>query len=395
MCGSESPSKNTDWTSNRRLSLPLYSPRPNSSHCNSSPAFVFPFFTAFSCPSLGLLHSSQVSSVRKVPNIMIHSPVVSSLKRRKRLDSFSNPQLSQTFHTKDSETDSLFSEMRYQRGSYFENHRYSSPPCFPLQSHTDTSLAPNTTSCSNPLSSDDLDKKDCKTPMDSVECWEEKPCSPVQEFVSVDKYESPYLEESVCRISSFCLENEDGANSPDASDEKDYISHGNLRLARKGPLLGYTDCIDDSTTLPPIYELEGEGSDITELPRSRRSSQICGPEWLNGVTERTRSHSPHPLSSDSCAQYCSNNDSIMSYYSVVPPEEGRESVRNVDHLVDRLDVKCAQGCSSPASPFPLTPPNTCDSSPKLSNIVVPARNNLHALSGVEVKYCPLLGCCCS
>ncbi|XP_050732395.1 spectrin beta chain-like isoform X2 [Eriocheir sinensis] len=386
-CGSDSSSKNRDWTNCRRLSLPPYSPRPNSPHRSSSPTFVHPFFTAFSCPSLSLLHSRQVNSQWKVPDIRVHFPVVNNIKKRKRLNSLSNPQLSQTIHAKDSETNGLFSELRFQRGNYFEDQRHSIPSCFPLQSYTATSLALNT-SLSTAQSLEDLDKRESKSLVDSSEDWEDKSFSPVQEFICVDKYEAPYLEESVCRISTFCLHNENRSSSPDGSGEV-YASQGNCRLHRQGPLLGYTDSMEDSTTLPPIYELEGEESEVTELISSPRSSQFWSTECLDGAVERSKtptSYSQRQACSDSCAQYYSNNDSIMTYYSVVPPGEGRESVRNVDHLVDRLDVKHAQGCSSPASPFPLTPPNTCDSSPKLNNIKTPARNNLHALSDVEVKY---------
>lgn len=310
--------------------------------------------------------------------------MVNNIKKRKRLNSLSNPQLSHTIHTKDSETNGLFSELRFQRGNYFEDHRHSIPSCFPLQSHT--SLAFNT-SLSTAQSLEDLDRRDSKSLVDSSEDWEDKSFSPVQEFICVDKYEAPYLEESVCRISTFC-HNESGSSSPDGSNEV-YTSQGNCRLHRKVPLLGYADSMEDSTTLPPIYELEGEESEVTELTTSRRSSQFWSTECLGDAMERSKtptSCSQRQACSDSCAQYYSNNDSIMTYYPVVPPEEGRESVRNVDHLVCRLDVKHAHGCSSPASPFPLTPPNTCDSSPKLNNIKTPARNNLHALSDVEVKY---------
>lgn len=322
-----------------------------------------------------------------MPDIRVHFPVVNNIKKRKRLNSLSNPQLSQTIHTKDSETNGLFSELRFQRGNYFEDHRHSVPSCFPWQSYTATSLAFNT-SLSTAQSLEDLDKRDSKSLVDSSEDWEDKSFSPVQEFVCVDKYEAPYLEESVCRISNFCLHNENRSSSPDGSGEA-YVSQGNCRLHRKGALLGYTDSMEDSTTLPPIYELEGEEAEVTDLISLPRSSQFWSTECLDGAVERSKtptSHSQRQACSDSCAQYYSSNDSIMTYYSVVPPEEGRESVRNVDHLVVRLDVKHAQGCSSPASPFPLTPPNTCDSSPKLNNIKTPARNNLHALSDVEVKY---------
>lgn len=332
----------------------------------------------------------------KLPDVKINFPMVACIKKRRRLNSASNPQLSQTFHTKDSETDSLFSELRSQRGNYFEVNRQSLPPCFPLQMSTATSLDLNTAFLSTALSSEDVDRRDSKTPIDSREDWEDKSFSPVQEFVCVDKYEAPYLEESVCRISSFCLQNEDMNSSPDGNGEV-YASQGNYRLHRNSPLLGYSDCMEDSATLPPIYELEGEESEVTELTNSQGSCQFWSTECLDGTAKKKKTdilHTHNQACSDSCAQYCSNNDSIMTYYSVVPPEEGRESVRNVDDLVDRLDVKHAQGCSSPASPFPLTPPNTCDSSPKLSNIKTPTRNNLHALSGVEVKYWSVLGCCC-
>lgn len=310
--------------------------------------------------------------------------------------------------------------MRFQRSNYFEAYQPSVPLGLPLQSDNCSSLLLNSpTSYSNPQSSDDLsrgdtkspldsledsdkrdtktpadsledsDRGDAKTPSDSLEDSEYVSSSPVQEFVCVDKYESPYLEESACRISSFCMQNEDVNSNHELSDEDVCVSSGNYRLHVRSPLLGYMDSMEESTTLPPIYELEGEGSEITELASSPRSSQFLSTECLHGASEKPETHAQHPqkqVCSDSCAQYCSNNDSIMTYYPVVPPEEGRESVRNVDHLVDRLDVKQAQGCPSPSSPFPLTPPNTCDSSPKLSNIKAPTRNNLHALSGVEVKY---------
>ena len=343
-----------------------------------------------------------------MPDIRIEPPSGNSIKKRKRLNSASNPQLSETVHVKDCDTNGLFNEIRFERGNYFKDHQSS----IPFHSNTNSSLFLNSaTSCSNPQSSDDLDKRDSITPEDSLEEnpedsledpvdsleGSEPVSSPILEFVSVDQYESPYLEESVCRISTFCLQNEDMSTIPEVSDEAFYIPCRNYGYVRT-PLLGYTNRVEESTTLPPIYELEGEGSEITELPGSLRSDQFRSTEGLDCGPEKRDTHGHQPpiqMCHDYCAQYCSHNDSIMSYYSVVPPEESRESVRNVDHLVDKLDVKPIHGCPSPSSPFPLTPPNTCDSSPKLSNVKAPARNNLHALSGVEVKCSHVFRCCYS
>lgn len=341
-----------------------------------------------------MFHPTHANSGLRMPDIRIQAPVVGGIRKRKRLKSASNPQLSQTINLKDSDTNGLFHDIQFERGNYFEGQKSNIHLGFPLQSDVGTSLLLNSrTSGSNHQSTDSLDRQDSASPVDSLDAPEQElvSVSPVQEFVSVDKYESPYLEESAYRISSFCIQHDDGSGAPHPGDEEVYVSPGNSRFYMRNPMLVYSDSMDsleEGPTLPPIYEVEGEGSEITELASSPKSSQLLRTECTDGETEESKAQAQQQRHSchDSCAQYCSQNDSIMSYYSVVPPEEGRESVRNVDHLVDRLDVKHLHTCSSPSSPFPLTPPNTCDSSPKLSNTKTPARNNLHALSGVEVKY---------
>ena len=351
-----------------------------------------------------MFHPTHINCGLRMADIRFQVPLVGGIRKRKRLKSASNPQLSQTVNLKDSDTNGLFHDIQFERGNYFEGRQSNIHLGLPLQLDGGTSMSLNSrTSGTNHQSTDSLDRQDSASPVDSLEQAKHEfvvSVSPIQEFVSVDKYESPYLGESAYRISSFCLEHDDdGSGVPEGNDEEGYISSGNSRFYMRNPLLVYSDSMDsleEGPTLPPIYEVEGEGSEITELASSPTSSQLLRTECTEGGAEKPEAHTQSRRQSchDSCAQYCSQNDSIMSYYSVVPPEEGRESVRNVDHLVDRLDVKHRHSYSSPSSPFPLTPPNTCDSSPKLSNTKATAGNNQHALSGVEVKYCwPVLRSC--
>lgn len=394
-----------DGTSFCCIPLPPYSPRPPSLRRHSLPTPVHAFFTAFSCPALTQLQAIRHSNIRVSPESMWSKANVwgSLRKYRRRLNSTSNPQLSQTIHVKDSDTDNLFSEMLSRRCSHYEERPTSAPPGESLQISPQVSFNSAHTSATQSLSLENRENEKKKgtfyldTP--DVGC-ESKSNGSVYEFVSLDEYEAPYLEESVYRISEFCSYDEINSNSglDDNAEQgsEDLIDSVNsYRSHRKSQIYGYTDTADDSTTLPPIYELEGEGSDITELSNPPKAVEHWSTENL--VDERSEYVTRNGEASfetdqllkfrnqKSCAQYCSDNDSIMSYYSVIPPEGVRESVRNVDHLVGKLDGITVQGCPSPISPFPFTPPNTCDSSPKLTNFRHPARNNLHALSGVEVK----------
>ncbi|XP_042238845.1 spectrin beta chain-like isoform X1 [Homarus americanus] len=397
------PSTNSgDETSINRSFIPSYSPRPPSLRRHSLPTPVHAFFTAFSCPALTQLQASRQRSFRPLSDII--SPKVASSgslrKNRNRSNSVSNPQLSETVLVKDSDTDSLFSEMLNLRCNYYEERPTSAPPSNSLQlsSKVSTNSVPTPSNPSLSIENRDGEFLHLNVPDGGSDS---KSNSSVCEFVSVDEYESPYLEESVYRISDFCSQGTGFRNSSELEciaelEKEDMEPVYCYRAYRKSQIYGYTDSADESTTLPPIYELEGEGSEITELASPARSVEFWSTENLcdeksdnfSKKYNKTSIEASQPqnwVNHDNCAQYCSDNDSIMSYYSVIPREGLRESVRNVDHLVGKLDLGNVQGCPSPVSPFPLTPPNTCDSSPKVTNVRHPARNNLHALSGVEVK----------
>ncbi|XP_071525462.1 uncharacterized protein, partial [Panulirus ornatus] len=405
VCGSGSLADGGGGTSFRCIPLPPYSPRPPSFRRHSLPTPVHAFFTAFSCPALTQLQAIRHSNIRIAPeNVWAKANIRGSLRKyRKRLNSTSNPQLSQTIHIKDTDTDNLFSEMLSQRCSHYEERPTSAPPGDSLQISPRVSFNSAHTSATQSLSLEnrESEKKLGTFHLDTLDVGcESKSNGSVYEFMSLDEYEAPYLEESVYRISEFCAQDEMNRNSDlDSNTEQgteDLIDTLNsYRSHRKSQIYGYTDSVDDSTTLPPIYELECEGSDVTELTSPPKSVEYWSLENLveksecitqkcgDGTFEIDQLHKFR--NQNSCAQYCSDNDSIMSYYSIIPPEGLRESIRNVDHLVGKLDGINVQGCPSPISPFPFTPPNTCDSSPKLINVRHPARNNLHALSGVEVK----------
>ncbi|XP_069936360.1 uncharacterized protein [Cherax quadricarinatus] len=394
-----------DGISVHRIYLPPYSPRPPSLRRHSLPTPVHAYFTAFSCPALTQLHTSRQNSSRVLSENMLAKPVVrNSLKKhRRRLSSTSNPQLSETIRTKDLDTDSLFADMLNHRCNYYEGRPTSAPPSNSLQISSKLSSYNSTsTSISQSQQVENRDSEFSHLGIPDGGC-DSKSNSSVCEFVSVDEYEAPYLEESIDRISEFCsygiefrnASELDCINEMEGEEMIDPVS--SYKAHRKSQIYGYTDTAEDSTTLPPIYEIEGEGSEITELTDPPRSVEYWSSESLldeksellsvkSGKTTFADSPNQRLTKKNYCAQYCSDNDSIMSYYSVIPPPDGlRDSIRNVDHLVGKLDLKNVQGCPSPVSPFPLTPPNTCDSSPKLLNVKHPARNNLHALSGVEVK----------
>nr|XP_045601233.1 spectrin beta chain-like isoform X2 [Procambarus clarkii] len=389
-------------TSVHRTFLLPYSPPPASHRRHSLPTSVHAFFTAFSCPALTQLQAARFTSIHTLPeNMLANSALRDSLKKcRRRLNSTSNPQLSLTMHVKDSDTDSLFSDMLNQRCCYYEGRPTSAPPTNSLHIGSKHSSFNNiSTSASRSQSVENRECTNGKSLHLGVQDggWDTKSSGSVYEFVSVDEYEAPYLEESSDRISEFCsygveLGELDCINELEDDEMSEPVS--SYKAYRKSQIYGYTDTADDSTTLPPIYELEGEGSEITELTDTRSVEFLSSESLLDKSENSTRKNSktsyevpqyPKLMDQNYCAQYCSDNDSIMSYYSVVPREGFTDSIRNVDHLVGKLDLRNVQGCPSPVSPFPLTPPNTCDSSPKFLNIKHPARNNLHALCGVEYE----------
>nr|XP_027207980.1 spectrin beta chain-like isoform X4 [Penaeus vannamei] len=391
-------------TFNRFISLPPYSPRPPNIRRHSLPTPVQAFFTAFSCPALTEIQasrhsfpirlSSEISLVKMYPK--------GSLKRhRRRLNSSSNPQLSQTIHIKDSDTDNLFAEMRNQRCSYYTDRPVSDPV------ENSVMLSSKVSSIDSPFTSpsvgnDKNDKKlDGMTLLEEPQNdWDCKSSSSVGEFVSLDHYEAPYLEESLYRITEFCFSKKNEHQDVDCESTDNVVlrlpeaengGENCQRIGRRNQVYSFVDNVRDSTTLPPIYEMEGEGLDVTELSNPSGSVEFWSYESLldektdivNNSTEALRNSEREKVLSH--AQYCGDNDSIMSYYPVIPCNGLKDTVRNVDHLVARLDGVSVQGCPSPASPFPLTPPNTCDSSPKLTNGKHTPRNNLHALSQVKFE----------
>ncbi|XP_027207979.2 spectrin beta chain isoform X6 [Penaeus vannamei] len=391
-------------TFNRFISLPPYSPRPPNIRRHSLPTPVQAFFTAFSCPALTEIQasrhsfpirlSSEISLVKMYPK--------GSLKRhRRRLNSSSNPQLSQTIHIKDSDTDNLFAEMRNQRCSYYTDRPVSDPV------ENSVMLSSKVSSIDSPFTSpsvgnDKNDKKlDGMTLLEEPQNdWDCKSSSSVGEFVSLDHYEAPYLEESLYRITEFCFSKKNEHQDIDCESTDNVVlrlpeaengGENCQRIGRRNQVYSFVDNVRDSTTLPPIYEMEGEGLDVTELSNPSGSVEFWSYESLldektdivNNSTEALRNSEREKVLSH--AQYCGDNDSIMSYYPVIPCNGLKDTVRNVDHLVARLDGVSVQGCPSPASPFPLTPPNTCDSSPKLTNGKHTPRNNLHALSQVKFE----------
>ena len=381
-----------DCDSARRMSLPPYSPRPFDHPSNSYPAPIQAFFTAFSCPALTQLQSNKTSMIRVLPENVESKAAINgtSRKYRKRIDSTSNPQITDTFHIKDSNTVDLFSEMLTQRCKYYSNRPKSTPP-EDKRSISNDSLEMRSQPHSLSDRSNDKPINNLCT-LDAVPCC--KSPSYLNDFLDVNDFETQHYEGPCFRITECSLNEETllPENSTSASGQEEMAldlssldnSYDNWQISRKNLMFSYTDSMEGSCTLPPIYELEGECSEVTELTATPQSIEFWSQESLlddkfeGGLSDEVAEE----FHSDLYAQNGSGSDSIMSYYSLVPLHNARDSIRNVDHLVTKLAVGSLQECSSSSSPYPMTPPNTCDSSPR---VVKPPKNNLHGLSGVEVK----------
>ncbi|XP_066961573.1 spectrin beta chain isoform X23 [Macrobrachium rosenbergii] len=387
--------KEVDCGFDRRMSLPPYSPRPFE-HCETYPTPVQAFFTAFSCPALTQLQFNQptLTSFSFEKNFSKGSPVGSLKRHRKRRDSTSNPELTDTVHVKDSETDDLFTELLSQKCNYYCGRQESAPldQIFSLSTVSSQSVEMGR---SSPLSLGDNAVDKTITNFCSPDtCHEYKCFNYCEEFDKLDDSEAQFYEGSCLKIRECCIPEEPlleeflrYENSP-CEIKCIHVSgqscpYDNQKAFRKSTIYGYADSADNSTTLPPIYELEGEGSEVTELTSQPQSVEFWSAESI--LDEKCESnHCLERLSNgDSFAQYCSGSDSIMTYYSIVSINSTKESVRNVDHLVAKLVMENAQGYSSPVPPYPKTPPNTSDSSPKVEKHS--HQSNLHALSGVEYE----------
>ncbi|KAK7078543.1 Spectrin beta chain, non-erythrocytic 1 [Halocaridina rubra] len=379
----------------RRMSLPSYSPHPRSHSLSTLPTPVHAFFTAFSCPALTELQVRNYGRESFLDNIWMRLSPRGSLKRcRQRIDSTSSPEITNTLRVNDVETDVLFSEMLNRRCSYYSDHPNSAPLSM---SHTFANLSAACCSQYSTSPSQSLNHKVnqehvpffCVAENDrdvmSPNYWE----TPNDIF----EYELPFVDEFNAKLSEGCIPEEPPlCESPEQEVETRLRTRSNFesedslfnrRSYRSSSFFG-----DDSTTLPPIYEIEGEESEITELspPKSVEfwsTESLLDEKISNNITSELSDIHHRLHNGDSLAQYYSGSDSIMNYYSVTACEDEKGSVRNVDHLIAKMAVGNALGCSSPSSPYPLTPPNTCDSSPKQTK--QSHLNDARALSSVEFE----------